>query len=420
MKARHSGFTLIELAIALLVVAILTAGGLRIIQTLTDLNRSTETRDRMARVRDALTGYFVRNGRLPCPALPSLADGAPLSGSEVPLTAPIPPDQAGVCQGIPPVKEGGHTAYVGSIPWATLGLTNEAAYDSYNGRIDYMVSEGALYNANLDAVVSPNTPAPGSDILIPTSAKITGSIRIYNAGNLVGTDPATGQAGSYYAFALLSHGPNGLGAVQSSGIRKPFANMGAGVSEGDKNANPQAPEWREAPEPIEANAAAFDDRLVYVSADELINKAIAAGTIPSAQSFFNAQVGRFKQSLLQSIQRYNGTLSFPASHFATDGMTWSTASLLDVNFSPLRDASGDYISALVICNKLNVAARECEPPLSEMPLDLSFIIVKLKSPDAGSTCPSATGFCAYITVGDIYALANSAGLLQPKLTQSSP
>ena len=65
------GFTLVEMAVVLLILGLLVAGAIGPLET------QLEARDRAAaltlleRARDALYGYAVTHGRLPCPDYPT-------------------------------------------------------------------------------------------------------------------------------------------------------------------------------------------------------------------------------------------------------------------------------------------------------------------------------------------------------------
>src|SRR5208282_424498 len=62
------GFTLIEMAVALVVIALLLASLLMPLQTQVEQRKITETQKILDQAMDALTGFAMANGRLPCPA----------------------------------------------------------------------------------------------------------------------------------------------------------------------------------------------------------------------------------------------------------------------------------------------------------------------------------------------------------------
>lgn len=393
MKARQDGFTLVELAIVMVVIALLTAGGLRMIRTLTDLNHATDTRERMARARDALTAYWLRNGRLPCPAEPTFTDTDPNAGKETLVSTPT---QGNVCS-LTVSDPSGNSAYWGELPWVSLGLPAEVAYDGYNGRLLYAVAEGAIFNANLGTLVSPSTIAGTANfggVPVPTSAAIPGAIKINNANGNAQNTQAT-----LYAFALLSYGPNGYGAYQNSGQPKTVDTSLTGTGE-QTNMHPSTSALTLYESVLASEKPdVFDDRLVYVSADELINKAIAAGMVPSPQKYFASQVERFKQALLPALS-YDATtkriffdpMSVPALHLS--GVAGP---------SPFLDASGLAIQTrftpcgYIPVNLTNDPYTACTP--GKVMLEL--------------TGPSSTGgLKAQITAADLVDLMLAAGMLQ--------
>lgn len=63
-----SGFTLAELAIVLLIVGLLLAGALLPFAKQVELRRISETQKTLDQIREALIGFAIANGRLPCPA----------------------------------------------------------------------------------------------------------------------------------------------------------------------------------------------------------------------------------------------------------------------------------------------------------------------------------------------------------------
>jgi prepilin-type N-terminal cleavage/methylation domain-containing protein len=63
------GFSLIELSIVLLIGALLLAGLLVPLSAQVDIRRATETRERIKNINEAIVGFAIANGRLPCPAV---------------------------------------------------------------------------------------------------------------------------------------------------------------------------------------------------------------------------------------------------------------------------------------------------------------------------------------------------------------
>ena len=70
------GITLIESALALLVLGLILAGTLALYQQAQKQNILRDTHDKMAAITNALSLYVETAGRLPCPADPSVSDAA--------------------------------------------------------------------------------------------------------------------------------------------------------------------------------------------------------------------------------------------------------------------------------------------------------------------------------------------------------
>ena len=124
-RARQTGFTLTELAIAVAIIALLLGGLLATLDTRNEAENLSRTQRTLDLARESLIGFAVQNGRLPCPA--TAASG----GREDPN---------------PPVATtGACTVWDGWLPAVTLGLTprDAAGYavDAWNNRIRYRVSQ---------------------------------------------------------------------------------------------------------------------------------------------------------------------------------------------------------------------------------------------------------------------------------------
>src|SRR5687768_18621141 len=67
MTRRQSGFTLIEIAIAAFIIALLLGSLLVPLATQVEQRQISDTEKILAEIRDALVGFAVANGYLPCP-----------------------------------------------------------------------------------------------------------------------------------------------------------------------------------------------------------------------------------------------------------------------------------------------------------------------------------------------------------------
>src|SRR5205809_6647757 len=66
-----AGYTLVELMVVMLIMAVLAAGITIPLSAQLQMRRAEETRRILDEARDALLGFAVAHGRLPCPATAS-------------------------------------------------------------------------------------------------------------------------------------------------------------------------------------------------------------------------------------------------------------------------------------------------------------------------------------------------------------
>lgn len=107
----QSGFSLVEMAIVLTIVGILLAGLLPTLSSQIEQQRRSETRKQLEEIKDALVGYAVINGNLPCPT--TTADPANANYGVADTTCP----PAGATSD-------------GYLPWKTLGVSETDAWGS--------------------------------------------------------------------------------------------------------------------------------------------------------------------------------------------------------------------------------------------------------------------------------------------------
>lgn len=116
-RGRARGFTLIELAVVVAIVGLLLGGLLIPLATQVEITRARSTEKHVSDLRDALYGFAVANGRLPCPD----TDG---DGDEN--------YSAGAC-----------AAASGEPPWANLGTERVDAWGrAFVYRVDTTFADG--------------------------------------------------------------------------------------------------------------------------------------------------------------------------------------------------------------------------------------------------------------------------------------
>lgn len=236
---RQAGFSLVEMAIVLLIVALLLGGLLPTLSGQIDQQRRSETRKYMNEVREALLGYAVANGRLPC--ADTTNDGIE--------------DLAGLTQTFNGTPLAGQStirfscgASVGSIPFNTLGISPK---DSYNSTLIYAVTP--VFGERNEVYSSIN----GGGTLLYTSffsLSSTGTMRVCTTA-------------SCSAPYLTSTAPVVIVSRGANWAKTPL---------GDELENTDNDNYFVSHDP----SPAFDDLVVWLSPNTLFNRMVAAGKLP--------------------------------------------------------------------------------------------------------------------------------------------
>ena len=282
---QSKGFTLAEIVIVLAVMALAIGGMLMPLATQYELSRVRETQRTMESIRESLIGVAIANGRLPCPAFPTLATGnAPAAGTEA-LTNVAPPAQPPGTSGHWCQTDDGSGAdtalSAGVLPWVTLGV---AETDAWGRRFTYVVTsifadEGGCASTNPN-VASFCTSAPG---------QLTLNTRTSAGG-------PTPPIANGLAAIVVSHGRNGSSGFLPSGMQM-AASTGADEGRNALAITSAVPLQISAPasfmtresirgDPpcndgaVGGQMCEFDDLVVGVDASRLVSRMVAAGRLP--------------------------------------------------------------------------------------------------------------------------------------------
>ena len=186
-SGRQTGFTLVELAVVVLIIGILATMGLSALNVQLANSAISATKRNQDTIKDALIGYLGRNSRLPCPDADFTApDGIENRGATGTPTVPASPLLA--C-----------TTSFGIIPYQTLGLPKSVALDGWENYFSYQISNDATPKPNLDWTLT-NTFHTGNNGVITVEDRNSAPLT-----NIVAV--------------VLSHGRDGLGAYTSKGTR---------------------------------------------------------------------------------------------------------------------------------------------------------------------------------------------------------
>jgi prepilin-type N-terminal cleavage/methylation domain-containing protein len=190
------GFTLIEIAIVLVIVGLLLGGLLMPLATQVETQRRTETQKALKEINEAIIGFALANGRLPCPANPATPTGTVNAGVErLAATA-----CAGNVRGV--------------VPWVTLGVSE---LDAWGRRFTYRVTN--IYaDRTIDNTVDSLIPSVPPCTTLPTNA----SFALCSPGDMritVGPLPTAADVALAIPAIIVSHGKNGRGAYLPTGIQ---------------------------------------------------------------------------------------------------------------------------------------------------------------------------------------------------------
>lgn len=277
---RQGGFSLIELALGLLIVATLLAGLLVPLAAQVEQRRWDETRRQLEDAREALLAFAAVNGRLPCPASDT-SNGTEQFASGSPAGSPA---------------DGKCATQAGFLPAVTLGLSgvDSQGYLSdpfgmvdgtgaNSNRIRYAVRSSADASFVVGAIANPLTktgaisgvsPVPAGKVSLQSIAGSDGYLTVCARA----TPADCTEAGNY----KLANG-NAVAVIFSLGPNGPTpALFGNDELEntGDHLTAAAGKLYFVSRPRDGAGADQFDDQIVWISPSTLLARMIAAGTLP--------------------------------------------------------------------------------------------------------------------------------------------
>ena len=235
-RALARGFSLIEMAVVLVIMGLLLGGLLMPLAARMDIQHYNETRQKLALIKEAINGFVLAHGRFPCPAAPAIASSVAGAGTENCSLA------------------------AGVVPWATLATPE---LDAWGGRFSYVVT------ASMQDEIPANTVTPpASCTTIPSAA----SFALCSAGSLTINSTAGGSVALQVPAVIISHGKNGFGAYRDDGSQLSSAGAAAGELQNTDGASPFVHG--------EAVQNGYDDFVEWISLNVLFNRMVSAGRLP--------------------------------------------------------------------------------------------------------------------------------------------
>jgi prepilin-type N-terminal cleavage/methylation domain-containing protein len=273
-QKKQAGFSLVEMAIVLLITGILMSAGLSLLTLKMEAAYQDVTRKNQEVIKQALINYLGKNRRLPCPAYDA-------TGKEDRNTAAT----------TPPCNR-----YSGIVPYSELGLDRSIALDGWENFISYVVTPISIAAALPAATPSYTVAwlysfkygASQTNSITPTSSTAfwpstsTGGIKVTDGGTTTIADPALATGA---VVTLISYGKNGYGAINVKNTQNDFSAAGT-----DEKQNADATKLvsgtpstalvikRDATDAT-TGGGAFDDIVMILNAYDLTGPLVTNGTL---------------------------------------------------------------------------------------------------------------------------------------------
>ena len=241
MKYSIQGFTLIELAMVLLILGLLMSSFLAPLAARVEQQERNNTQIQLDEIEEILYGHVLQNAYLPCPDCTSTAGGCAAATANDGVEDTV-------------VAGGGLTCAteVGNLPWVTLGVKST---DEWNNIFTYRVDDTFADRNN--ATTDGTGCAASATLNVSFSLCSDGEIIVLNSAG--GTNLATN-----IPAIVVSHGKNfSLGAPTANETE----NLNSDTTFVDTNFSNNA-------------ITGFDDMVIWISPYVLRTMSVKAGILP--------------------------------------------------------------------------------------------------------------------------------------------
>ena len=235
-----SGFTLVEMAIVMVIISLMLSGLMMSLSQTTENTRRSDVQAQLTEITEALYGYAQANGRLPCPATPTS------NGTELPVGG-------GAC-----------TRQHGFVPSATLGLKGAVNVDGllldpWNNPLRYSVT-----TANSNAFTTTNRMQAATMAILAPDLRVC---REATCSNVIASN---------IPVVILSMGKNWSAFTSTDEVANSGETTAGGGSSGIVYRMAGNNDFVSA----SYNETAFDDLITWISPHILYTRMITAGRLP--------------------------------------------------------------------------------------------------------------------------------------------
>jgi type II secretory pathway pseudopilin PulG len=268
LSGREQGFTLAEVAVSFLIIALLLGGAVMTLNAQIEQRNQDETQRRLNAAAEAILAFAIVNRRLPCPA--RFASAANHSQGLESFCTNATAFPCAVANETTTVQAAGNSShpYNGFVPAASIGagpVDNLGfALDPWGNRLRYAVSR-----LNTGCTTAP--PANTRILTSQTNLKTYGIGCLPNDLDICTTSACAARvvSTSTAAFVVYSTGKNG--ALAADPIARPNEN---------ENLDNDAVFVQRVPDPSTAAGGEFDDLVLVVPVGQVYSRLISAGVLP--------------------------------------------------------------------------------------------------------------------------------------------
>ncbi len=201
-------FTLVELAVVLVILSVIVGSIIGILPSIQQSNNTTAMKEKLDKIQAAINIFYSQNGYIPCAAR---IDDAPASANFGVATDCSLASVAGTTEIAGATTN--EDLRIGVVPTRTLNIPDEYMFDAWNSRIKYV----SVKNLSQSTALFGAYTSAQSDI-----------IRIEDAGaNRIPQANSTTYP-NVVAYVVISTGPNNKGATNYLGTITPVVSCSGG------------------------------------------------------------------------------------------------------------------------------------------------------------------------------------------------